>query len=281
MWHEVPQEYKRWGFPWALCHEDVEESAIDLGTRWSLVVRFRPLPLYPAETACPGTLVIRGRIRLTALWMLQSVKTRKSCTAGKWTRDIEPIALRCTDRAISPPFSRIVSLSFSFALTRCSMGPPLWSRGQSSWLHNRDVLCFLWGTNWIYICYVEESRPPLWSSGQSSWLHNGDVLCFLWGTNCICICYVEESRQRLWASGQSSWLHNKDVLCFLWGTNCICICYAEESRQPLWSSGQTSWLQFQRSRVRFPALPDFLRSSGPGRGSTQPCEYNSGATWKK
>jgi hypothetical protein len=31
----------------------------------------------------------------------------------------------------------------------------------------------------ICICYVEENRPPLWSSGQSSWLHNGDVLCFL------------------------------------------------------------------------------------------------------
>jgi hypothetical protein len=30
-----------------------------------------------------------------------------------------------------------------------------------------------------FICYVEESRPPLWSSGQSSWLENGDVLCFL------------------------------------------------------------------------------------------------------
>jgi hypothetical protein len=28
----------------------------------------------------------------------------------------------------------------------------------------------MWGTNWIYICYVEESRPPLWSSGQISWL---------------------------------------------------------------------------------------------------------------
>jgi hypothetical protein len=37
---------------------------------------------------------------------------------------------------------------------------------KSSWLHNGDVLCFLWGTNWIYICYVGESRPPLWSSGQ-------------------------------------------------------------------------------------------------------------------
>jgi hypothetical protein len=50
--------------------------------------------------------------------------------------------------------------------------PPLWSSGQSSWLHNGDVLCFLWSTNSIYICYVEESRPPLWSSGQNSWLRN-------------------------------------------------------------------------------------------------------------
>jgi hypothetical protein len=39
---------------------------------------------------------------------------------------------------------------------------------------------------------------------------------------------------------------------------------------PLWSSGQSSWLQTQRSRVRFPVLPDFLSSSGSGTGSTQP-----------
>jgi hypothetical protein len=32
--------------------------------------------------------------------------------------------------------------------------------------------CLLWFTNWIYICYVEESRPPLWSSGQSSCQQN-------------------------------------------------------------------------------------------------------------
>jgi hypothetical protein len=49
--------------------------------------------------------------------------------------------------------------------------PPLWSSGQSSWLQNGDVLCLLWGTNWIYICYVEESRPSLWSNCQSCWLH--------------------------------------------------------------------------------------------------------------
>jgi hypothetical protein len=30
-----------------------------------------------------------------------------------------------------------------------------------------------------FICYVEESGLPLWSSGQSFWLHTGDVLCFL------------------------------------------------------------------------------------------------------
>jgi hypothetical protein len=39
---------------------------------------------------------------------------------------------------------------------------------------------------------------------------------------------------------------------------------------PLWSSGQNSWLLTQRSRVRFPSLPDFLSSSGSGTGSTQP-----------
>ena len=52
-------------------------------------------------------------------------------------------------------------------------------------------------------------------------------------------------------------------------------------RQPLWSSGQSFWLQIQRSRVRFPALPDFLSSSGSVTGSTQPREVNWGATWIK
>jgi hypothetical protein len=40
--------------------------------------------------------------------------------------------------------------------------------------------------------------------------------------------------------------------------------------QPLWSSGHSSWLLTLRSRVLFPALPDFLSSSGSGTGSTQP-----------
>ena len=52
-------------------------------------------------------------------------------------------------------------------------------------------------------------------------------------------------------------------------------------RPSLWSSGQSFWLQIQRSRVRFPALPDFLSSSGSGKGSTQPREVNWGPTWIK
>ena len=45
-------------------------------------------------------------------------------------------------------------------------------------------------------------------------------------------------------------------------------------RPPLWSSGQSFWLQIERSRVRFPSLPDFLSSSESGTGSTQPREVN-------
>ena len=52
------------------------------------------------------------------------------------------------------------------------------------------------------------------------------------------------------------------------------VLHSSEIGPPLWSSGQSFCLQIQRSRVRFPALPDFLSSSGSGKGSTQPREVN-------
>ena len=57
-----------------------------------------------------------------------------------------------------------------------------------------------------------------------------------------------------------------------WVFMCLIVCGVETSRPPLWSSGQSFWLQIERSWVRFPALPDFLSSSGSGTGSTQPRE---------
>jgi hypothetical protein len=48
---------------------------------------------------------------------------------------------------------------------------------------------------------------------------------------------------------------------YLWKRNSSC--YGLQG-PPLWSSGQSSWLQIQKVRVRFPALPFFLRSSGCG-----------------
>ena len=45
-----------------------------------------------------------------------------------------------------------------------------------------------------------------------------------------------------------------------------CKIYVERKWPPLWSSGQSFWLQIQRSRVQFPALPDFLSSNGSGTG---------------
>jgi hypothetical protein len=87
---------------------------------------------------------------------------------------------------------------------------------------------------------------------------------------CLILCYVYIYVQMFASTGPEP------------SDDFIHIRYSRDHRRPpLWSSCQRFWLQIQRSWVRFPALPDFLRSIGSGTGSTQPREDNWGATWKK
>jgi hypothetical protein len=45
-------------------------------------------------------------------------------------------------------------------------------------------------------------------------------------------------------------------------------------RLPLSSGGQSSWMQIQRSRDRFPALPEYLSCSGSGTESLSLLKMN-------
>jgi hypothetical protein len=61
----------------------------------------------------------------------------------------------------SPQLPYILTRINAFVILLSSFGPPLSVR-------NRDVLCFLWGTKRIYICYVDESSlvvrvPGYWT----------------------------------------------------------------------------------------------------------------------
>jgi hypothetical protein len=58
-------------------------------------------------------------------------------------------------------------------------------------------------------------------------------------------------------------------VCFGGGGEIILLFSSKEYSPPPGSSGQSSWLQIQRSRIISAALPNLLRSSRSGMGSTQ------------
>jgi hypothetical protein len=145
--------------------------------------------------------------------------------------------------------------------------------------YRTKMYCFLWGTNWIYICGLVVKGPG----------YRTEMYCILWGTNWIYISYVEESRPPLWSSGQGSWLQNGDVL-FPVRNELIYICglvvkgpgYRSEMYcVPCEVRTEFIYVMQKKAdrlcglvatdpevRVRFPELPDFLRSSGSVTGST-------------
>jgi hypothetical protein len=59
-----------------------------------------------------------------------------------------------------------------------------WIESESGTVMNFVALyCHLQSRNFLCLSQVYDRLPPLRSSGQSSWLQNGDVWCFLWSTN--------------------------------------------------------------------------------------------------
>jgi hypothetical protein len=82
----------------------------------------------------------------------------------------------------------------------------------------------------------------------------------------------------LWNCSEVLWPidHRSGLFILLPFTN-----YVALSWPSLWSSSQSSWLLTQKSWVQFPALPDFLSSSGFGTGPLSPWEDEWGVTWKK
>jgi hypothetical protein len=86
---------------------------------------------------------------------------------------------------------------------------------------------------------------------------------------------VRVSMTKLWTTQQHGGTLMQVPGCFKTGLD-------QAFRLPsLWSNDHNSWLQIQRSWVRFPVLPNFMRSTESGTGSTQPREDNWGASWTK
>ena len=135
-------------------------------------------------------------------------------------------------------------------------------------------LCYsLWSTapTMLPACSLDAVEPHPDYRPETSWVH--------YTTSCNTQSSAPEDGWNRPKHVELIGIINKPLLLHLVGF--YIIVYIHLRWPALWSSGQSFWLQIQRSRVRFPALPDFLSSSGSGTGSTQPREVNWAATWIK
>jgi hypothetical protein len=126
-----------------------------------------------------------------------------------------------------------------------------------------------WFVTWVVLTAIGNSTVPNISRKQAKWhtsshLYRRFVLY-------RCVALTPEGRVywdttfQIWTL---SWFPFDTMEIYLKYTNDLFFFFVKWP--PLWSSGQSSWLLTQRSRVRFPAPPNFLSSSGSGKVSAQP-----------
>jgi hypothetical protein len=171
---------------------------------------------------------------------------------------------------------------------------PSWINNLGCWpessliltLLNFTLLCRFFHT---HICDYRRPRDVNTPWERDTHTH---VECISWLSRDVASCLRNEQEGSYWvvAKYKHSWDitgstadadigHSITLYSLMYNTSIYINIYIYiRSWTPLWSSGQSSWLQIQ--------TPGFdsrhyqkKKSSGSGTGSTQPREYNWGATW--
>jgi hypothetical protein len=110
-----------------------------------------------------------------------------------------------------------------------------------------DIMCFLWGTNWICVfCVVLTIKSYCFSKEHyPAGLCSGDIMCFLWGMNWICVFRMVLTINRDWFPALTALTHWSlswgSVHCWLWGRNLKLLFFHLKIKIPWQLSTTVKW----------------------------------------